>query len=86
MKTFTEEEISFVLHNFFRLKDNTRIFIVYPPALKHVDEIKQKITDAEKFAKDDKLRRAGIDLINTADSIVYQTKRMLDDAGEKLGD
>ena len=50
------------------------------------DEIKQKITDAEKFAKDDKLRRAGIDLINTADSIVYQTKRMLDDAGEKLGD
>ncbi|MEE3231855.1 MAG: molecular chaperone DnaK [Candidatus Thermoplasmatota archaeon] len=50
------------------------------------DEIKQKVTDAEKFAKDDKLRRAGIDLINTADSIVYQTKRMLDDAGEKLGD
>ena len=50
------------------------------------DEIKQKITDAEEFAKEDKLRRAGIDLINTADSIVYQTKRMLDDAGEKLGD
>ena len=50
------------------------------------DEIKQKVTDAEKFAKEDKLRRAGIDLINTADSIVYQTKRMLDDAGEKLGD
>ena len=50
------------------------------------DEIKQKITDAEKFAKEDKLRRAGIELINTADSIVYQTKRMLDDAGEKLGD
>ena len=50
------------------------------------DEIKQKITDAEKFAKEDKLRRAGIDLINSADSIVYQTKRMLDDAGEKLGD
>ena len=50
------------------------------------DEIKQKITDAEEFAKEDKLRRAGIDLINSADSIVYQTKRMLDDAGEKLGD
>ena len=50
------------------------------------DDIKQKITDAEKFAKEDKLRRAGIELINTADSIVYQTKRMLDDAGEKLGD
>ena len=50
------------------------------------DDIKQKITDAEKFAKEDKLRRAGIELINSADSIVYQTKRMLDDAGEKLGD
>ena len=50
------------------------------------DDSNQKITDAEKFAKEDKLRRAGIDLINTADSIVYQTKRMLDDAGEKLGD
>jgi len=50
------------------------------------DDIKQKITDAKKFAKEDKLRRAGIELINSADSIVYQTKRMLDDAGEKLGD
>jgi molecular chaperone DnaK len=50
------------------------------------DDIKQKITDAEKFAKEDKLRRAGIELINTADSIVYQIKRTLDDAGEKLGD
>ena len=50
------------------------------------DEIKQKLAHAEKFAKEDKLRRAGIDLINSADSIVYQTKRMLDDAGEKLGD
>ncbi len=50
------------------------------------DDIKQKITDAEKFAKEDKLRRAGIDLINSADSIVYQTKRMLEDAAEKVSD
>ena len=50
------------------------------------DDIKQKITDAEKFAKEDKLRRAGIDLLNSADSIVYQTKRMLDDAAEKVSD
>ncbi len=50
------------------------------------DEIKQKVSDAEKFAKEDKLRRAGIELINSADSIVYQTKRMLKDAGEKLSD
>ena len=50
------------------------------------DDIKQKITDAEKFAKEDKLRRAGIELINTADSIVYQTKRTLEEATEKVSD
>ena len=50
------------------------------------DDIKQKINDAEKFAKEDKLRRAGIDLLNSADSIVYQTKRMLEDAAEKVSD
>ena len=50
------------------------------------DDIKQKITDAEKFAKEDKLRRAGIELLNSADSIVYQTKRMLEDAAEKVSD
>jgi len=48
------------------------------------DEIKHKVADAEKFAKQDKLRRAGIDLLNSADSIVYQTKRMLEDAAEKV--
>ena len=48
------------------------------------DEIAQKIADAEKFANEDKLRRAGVDLLNTADSVVYQTKRMLDDAAEKI--
>ena len=50
------------------------------------DEIKQKVADAEMFAKEDKLRRAGIDLINSADSILYQTKRMLEDAAEKVND
>ncbi len=50
------------------------------------DDIKQKITDAEKFAKEDKLRRAGIELLNSADSIVYQTKRVLEQAAEKVSD
>ena len=50
------------------------------------DDIKQKVADAEKFSKQDKLRRAGIELINSADSIVYQTKRMLEDAAEKVSD
>ena len=50
------------------------------------DEIKEKVSEAEEFAKEDKLRRAGIDLINSADSIVYQTQRMLEDAAEKVSD
>ncbi len=50
------------------------------------EEIAQKVADAEKFATEDKLRRAGVDLLNTADSMVYQTKRMLDDAAEKIQD
>ena len=50
------------------------------------EEIAQKVADAEKFAKEDKLRRAGVELLNTADSIVYQTKRMLEDAAEKIQD
>ena len=50
------------------------------------DEIKQKVSEAEEFAKADKLRRAGIDLINSADSIIYHTQRMLEDAAEKVSD
>ena len=50
------------------------------------DEIKQKVSEAEEFAKEDKLRRAGIDLINSADSIVYQTQRMLEEAAEKVSE
>jgi molecular chaperone DnaK len=50
------------------------------------DDIKQKVDEASQFAKQDKLRRAGIELINSADSIVYQTKRMLEDAAEKVSD
>ena len=50
------------------------------------EEIKQKVSEAEEFAKEDKLRRAGIDLINSADSIVYQTQRMLEEAAEKVSD
>ncbi len=50
------------------------------------EEIAQKIADAEKFANEDKLRRAGVELLNTADSVVYQTKRMLEDAAEKIQD
>jgi molecular chaperone DnaK len=50
------------------------------------DEIKSKISEAEDFAEEDKRRKARVDIRNQADSIVYQTRKMLDESGEKLSD
>ncbi|CAI8219114.1 MAG: Chaperone protein DnaK [Methanobacteriota archaeon] len=50
------------------------------------DEIQTKINEAEEFAEEDKRRKARVDLRNQADSIVYQTKKTLDEAGDKLED
>jgi len=50
------------------------------------DDIKSKISEAEEFAEEDKRRKARVDLRNQADSIVYQTRKMLDESGEKLSD
>jgi molecular chaperone DnaK len=50
------------------------------------EEIKQKISDAEEFAEEDKRKKARVELRNTADSIVYQTRRTIDDTKEKLSD
>jgi len=50
------------------------------------DEIKQKISDAEEFAEEDKRKKARVELRNTADSIVYQTRRTIDETKEKLSD
>jgi len=48
------------------------------------DEIKAKIAEAEEFAEADKARKAKVELRNTADQIVYQTRRTLDESGETL--
>jgi molecular chaperone DnaK len=50
------------------------------------DEIQTKINEAEEFAEEDKRRKARVDLRNQADSIVYQTKKTLDEASDKLDD
>ena len=50
------------------------------------DEIKAKISEAESFAEEDKRRKARVDLRNQADSIIYQTRRMMDESGDKLTD
>ena len=48
------------------------------------DEIQQKITEAEQFAAEDEQRQKKVELRNTADNIVYQTRRTLKEAGDKL--
>ena len=48
------------------------------------EEIRQKITDAEEFAEEDKRRKMKVELRNTADSIVYQTRRTIDETKDKL--
>jgi molecular chaperone DnaK len=50
------------------------------------DEIEQKIADAEKFAEEDGLRKAKVDLRNQSDSIIYQTRRTLKEAEDKISD
>ena len=48
------------------------------------EEIRQKITDAEEFAEEDKRRKMKVELRNTADSVVYQTRRTIDETKDKL--
>ena len=48
------------------------------------DEIQLKISEAEQFAAEDEERQKKVELRNTADNIVYQTRRTLKDAGDKL--
>ena len=50
------------------------------------EDIKQKIADAENFAEDDKRRKTRVELRNTADSIVYQTRRTIEETKDKLSE
>ena len=50
------------------------------------EEIKKKISEAEEFAEDDKRRKARVELRNQADSIVYQTRRTIEEAEDKLSE
>lgn len=39
----SDKEVNFILYNYFLLKDTARIFVVFPPAVGHADQIKKKI-------------------------------------------
>nr|AIF03969.1 chaperone protein (dnaK) [uncultured marine group II/III euryarchaeote KM3_16_D12] len=48
------------------------------------DDIQTKIAEAEQFAEEDSSKKAKVELRNQADSIIYQTRRTLKEADDKL--
>ena len=48
------------------------------------DQIQQMVRDAEQHAAEDKQRREEAEVRNTADSLVYQTERLLREQGEAI--
>jgi molecular chaperone DnaK len=48
------------------------------------DEIDRMVRDAEAHAEEDRQRKEEADVRNNADSLVYQTEKLLRDQGEKL--
>ena len=48
------------------------------------DDIAQMIRDAEQHAEEDRQRREEADVRNTADTLVYQTHKLLKEQGEKI--
>ncbi len=50
------------------------------------EDIEQMIKDAEVHAEDDRKRKEEADIRNSADSLVYQTEKLLADQGDKIPD
>ncbi|MDR1664568.1 MAG: molecular chaperone DnaK [Clostridiales bacterium] len=50
------------------------------------DEIERAVKEAEKFAEADRIRKEAIDAKNEADSLLFQTEKLLTDSGDKVSD
>lgn len=48
------------------------------------EEIEKKVKEAEKFAEEDKKKKEAIEIRNNADSMVYQTEKILEELGDKV--
>jgi molecular chaperone DnaK len=48
------------------------------------DEINGMVNDAESHAEDDKLKREAVEVRNQADSMIYQTEKLLNEHREKI--
>ena len=47
-------------------------------------QVERMVSEADRFAKEDKEKRDAIDTKNQADSVVYQTEKQLKELGEKV--
>lgn len=50
------------------------------------DAIDQMVKDAEAHAEEDRQRREEADIRNSADTLVYQTEKLLKEQGDKISD
>ncbi len=50
------------------------------------EEIEKKVKEAEKYAEEDKKKQEEVEVRNNADSLVYQTEKVLKDLGDKVTD
>ena len=48
------------------------------------EEIKKAVDEAEKYAAEDKKHKEEIEVVNQADSLIYQTEKTMKDMGDKL--
>ena len=48
------------------------------------DDIERMVRDAEAHAEEDRTRREEAEIRNTADTLVYQTEKLLKDQGDKF--
>lgn len=48
------------------------------------DDIDRAVKDAEKYAEEDKKFKENIDVKNTAESLIYQSEKALDELGDKV--
>jgi len=48
------------------------------------DDIEQMVKDAEAHAEDDRRRKEEVDVRNSADTLVYQTDKLLSEQGDKI--
>ena len=48
------------------------------------DDIEKAVKEAEQFAAEDKARKDEVDTHNTADQVVYQTEKTLNELGDKI--